>query len=620
MSETDLALESTANPIAENRLETLSRSLEQVREELVASVEAETDPVSSYSDERRPSVENLLNYLTLRRHDIRLLQDELAALGLSSLGRSEAHVLHSIDAVIRALRGLRGLEPLSTVPAGVAFGEGNSRLEQNTDALLGPPRPNRRVRIMVTMPKDAARDYALVRELVARGMDVMRINCAHDVDADWAAMIELLRRAERDVGRPCRALMDLAGPKLRTGAIAPSEPVVRIRPRRDSHGRLTAPARVWLGPAGSPLTPLLEVDAAVPVPETWLASLRPGDTVRFVDAREARRRLKVVGEAGAGRVAEASQSSYVTVGTELQNERTRQKGAVAELPPREEPLVLRKGDLLILTRDQTPGRHPIYDPAGQLLSPASLPCTLHEVFAAVRSGERIWLDDGKIGGVIRSVSPDQIQVEITQAREKGEKLRSDKGINLPDSDLSALPALTLKDLRDLEFVAPNADLIGMSFVHRPEDIETLRERLSAVSSDTKGVVLKIETRRAFEALPGLLLAALRLPVAGVMIARGDLLVECGYERLAEVQEEILWLCEAAHLPVVWATQVLESLAQTGIPSRAEITDAAMGERAECVMLNKGPHILEAVTALDSILRRMQAHQSKKSPRLRRLHF
>ena len=103
-----------------------------------------------------------------------------------------------------------------------------------------------------------------------------------------------------------------------------------------------------------------------------------------------------------------------------------------------------------------------------------------------------------------------------------------------------------------------------------------------------------------------------------MIARGDLAVECGFERLAEVQEEILWVCEAAHMPVIWATQVLETLAKTGLPSRAEITDAAMGERAECVMLNKGPHILDAMRTLDDILRRMQAHQSKKRPLLRAL--
>jgi pyruvate kinase len=133
-------------------------------------------------------------------------------------------------------------------------------------------------------------------------------------------------------------------------------------------------------------------------------------------------------------------------------------------------------------------------------------------------------------------------------------------------------------------------------------------------------VLKIEARQAFERLPNLILAAMRQYPAGVMIARGDLAIECGYERMAEVQEEILWICEAAHMPVIWATQVLESLAKTGQPSRAEISDAAMGGRAECVMLNKGPHIVAAVAALDDILHRMQDHQAKKSSRLRLLHL
>jgi len=105
-----------------------------------------------------------------------------------------------------------------------------------------------------------------------------------------------------------------------------------------------------------------------------------------------------------------------------------------------------------------------------------------------------------------------------------------------------------------------------------------------------------------------------------MIARGDLAVECGYERLAEVQEEILWIAEAAHCPVIWATQVLETLAKEGIPSRAEITDAAMSNRAECVMLNKGPHIVKAVQTLDDILQRMDAHQSKKQSMLRELRL
>lgn len=88
--------------------------------------------------------------------------------------------------------------------------------------------------------------------------------------------------------------------------------------------------------------------------------------------------------------------------------------------------------------------------------------------------------------------------------------------------------------------------------------------------------------------------------------------------MAELQEEILWVCEAAHIPVIWATQVLENLAKEGLPSRSEVTDAAMGVRAECVMLNKGDYIVEAVRCLDNILQRMQFHHHKKKSMLRHL--
>ena len=176
-------------------------------------------------------------------------------------------------------------------------------------------------------------------------------------------------------------------------------------------------------------------------------------------------------------------------------------------------------------------------------------------------------------------------------------LKDHKGINLPDTRLD-LPALTPKDIEDLDVVARHADLVGLSFAQGAGDVRLLRRHLRRLDASALGVVLKIETRRGFEHLPQMLFAALGCPAAGVMIARGDLAVECGFERLAEVQEEILWACEAAHVPVVWATQVLETQARTGQASRAEITDAAMGVRAECVMLNKGPHILDAMRTLD----------------------
>jgi len=230
----------------------------------------------------------------------------------------------------------------------------------------------------------------------------------------------------------------------------------------------------------------------------------------------------------------------------------------------------------------------------------------------------VWFGDGKIGGVISEVGADKVSVSITHARPAGEKLAAEKGVNVPETNLR-LPPLTEADLQLLKFIVEHSDMIGFSFVRKEEDVRLLQKHLSDLGGEHLGIVLKIETRQGFEDLPRLLLAAMRSRAVGVMIARGDLAVECGYQRLAEAQEEILWICEAAHMPVIWATQVLESLAKSGIPLRSEITDAAMGERAECVMLNKGPYIVEAVRSLDDILRRMLSHQDKKRSMLRKLH-
>jgi pyruvate kinase len=593
----------------------LMETVSALRRELLKYEAENADLVLSIHEDNRRSARSLLHYVSLRRHDIRQLQVDLAALGLSSLGRSEAHVLSSVDAVTGWLTG----QPVRESDAPADLHEGHALLKRNTEALFGPRRPNRHVRIMVTMPSAAAHEYALVRSLVASGMDVMRINCAHDGPTQWGGMIERLRRAERDVGRPCRVLMDLGGPKLRTGPIAPGPAVVRWKPDRDAVGKSAAPARVWLTAAESAAPPPVAGAARLFLPEGFLSELSPGDVLAFTDARGKSRQLKIAGEGTGGLWAECSRAARVADGTKVTLERGGQSASVGPLPPADRVLLLRPGDRLLLTRRDQPGRPAVYDSTGRVLAAATVSCTLPEVFSSVRPGERIWFDDGKFAGVIREAGPEQALVEITNARPEGEKLRSDKGVNLPDTTL-ALPSLTPKDIEDLPFVAEHADIVGLSFVQRAADVDDLRVRLADLGAPDKGVVLKIETRAAFENLLELLLAALRLPRAGVMIARGDLLVEIGYERLAEVQEEILWLCEAAHVPVIWATQVLEGLAQKGLPSRAEITDAAMGGRAECVMLNKGPHIVEAVRVLDNILQRMQAHQSKKSSRLRRLHF
>ena len=238
------------------------------------------------------------------------------------------------------------------------------------------------------------------------------------------------------------------------------------------------------------------------------------------------------------------------------------------------------------------------------------------IVKALTPGAQVWIDDGKIGARVVSVTPGRAVLEVVHARDRGERLRAEKGINLPSVDLAIAP-LTAKDLVDLDFVAAHADCVGYSFVQRPADVVRLQRELSRRRPNRPllPVVLKIETSLAVRNLPRLIVAAGgRQPVA-VMIARGDLAVEIGLGRLSEIQEQILWICEAAHVPVVWATQVLERLVKDGAASRGEATDAAMGQRAECVMLNKGPHQVEAIAFLDDVLRRMDRHQHKRSVRL-----
>ena len=291
--------------------------------------------------------------------------------------------------------------------------------------------------------------------------------------------------------------------------------------------------------------------------------------------------------------------------------------SVGDLPGVAAPITLEVGDTLVLTRDPAPGRAAERGAAGQVVAPARIHCTLAAAFEHVRVGNRVWLDDGKIGGLVTGNDGERIEMQVTQVPPAGGRLRAEKGINFPDTELE-LGALTEKDMEDLREAVQFADIVALSFVRSPQDVLALQDRLRELGAGHVGIVLKIENAAAFRNLPRILLASLRTPPVGVMVARGDLAVEVGFERLSEVQEEILWLCEAAHVPVVWATQVLEGLAKGGAPTRAEVSDAVMSSRAECVMLNKGPGIVGTVEFLSDVLERMEEHHDKRMALLRRL--
>jgi pyruvate kinase len=320
--------ESTAQKAKLSQLEKLIKSLSLLISEMLALEASGLIDASELHPDHRASARNLMDYLALRRHDIRHLQSELAALGLSSLGRTEPHVLSSLHAVLSILLKLAGAVPISpTAKAVPQVGLENHLLDRNTEALFGEAPTDRHVRIMVTMPPEAATKYELVRDLLAQGMDCMRINCAHDSPEAWAGMIRNLRRAEKETNKHCKVAMDLAGPKLRTGSIEPGPTVLKYRPQRDTCGRVIAPARIWLTSDSNPEVPPSQADAVVPVPQPWLARLRLRDRLHFSDARGASRSMTISGTEGKSRWANAVRTAYVFQGMKLEVRSPRQRAS-----------------------------------------------------------------------------------------------------------------------------------------------------------------------------------------------------------------------------------------------------------------------------------------------------
>ncbi|BBB89949.1 MAG TPA: pyruvate kinase [Methylomusa anaerophila] len=449
----------------------------------------------------RYSAQNLAYYLSLRRRDLRQLQRALMPWGLSSLGRSEARAITNLESVIASLGYICGREKeIGKKHRGLrAYFRGDWLLGKNSDMILGKRHQHRNVRIMVTLPTEAAQDYNLVRTLLDQGMDVARINCAHDSQRSWEAMIANIRQAEKEIMRPCKILMDLGGPKPRIERLMISDTTTKLYP-------------------GSQL---------------------------FLTK---------------GKFENISEASFI--------------------------------------------------------ASVSIP----QIFDYLRVEDPVLIDDGKIEGKVTILTPDGALVSITNTGANGVSLKPQKGLNFPLTPLELSP-LTETDLQHLDFAVNHADAIGYSFVKEPADIELLQKEIGLRAGNERkslAIVAKIETLQAIQNLPEIIVqGAAKHPLA-IMIARGDLAVELGYRRLAELQEEIMWICEAAHVPVIWATQVLENMVRQGTPSRAEVTDAAMAVRAECVMLNKGPFLPEAIAMLDDIITRMEAHQYKKTSQLRAL--
>jgi pyruvate kinase len=463
-------------------LDTLCR----IETAMVKEAEHHTEVLHKVHDEQKVAAQNLIHYLTLRNLDLRKLQDDLHMMGLSSLASSESHIRSQLQAINILLGKKYSLGEKESCDYSWSIKNRGQKSEQ----IFGEKSNSHLPSLMVTLDGGFSEDYAMMKKLLLKGMNIARINCAHDDVTVWEKMIHLLKKACRKTGKSCKIYMDLAGPKFRTKLIN--------------------------------------------------KGAQKGKTVL-----------------------EEGQTIYLA----YENDR------------------FRKDDVVIHPGEET-------------------------LMASLKKGDRVFIDDGKIKGTVTQLKGQVASVRVTRISNAKKTIKNEKGINFPDTEMD-IPSLTPYDMSCLPFVCHHADIVGYSFVRHASDIENLWSSIKPLTEDPPHLVIKVETAQAVRNLPDILLEGMKQPVLGVMIARGDLAVEIGFERLSEIQEEILWICDAAHVPVIWATQVLETLNKSGLATRSELTDAVLAAQAECVMLNKGSHTLDAMDTLMDIIQRQSFHRSKK---------
>lgn len=478
--------------------------LTELYQQVKAESKTEYEAIDKFIERNdfRESARNLFAYLALRRRDIRSLQADLSSWGLSSLGRLESRTLFTLESVIRRLGNTIGKDMDIEEPESKQSTAGRNRLSQNTQLFFGDAPKERNTRIMVTMPTEASEDKALLRELIESGMNVARINAAHDNEKTWKAMIDNIHELTEELDKKVKILIDIAGPKIRT---------------------------------------------------EWV----------FTKFKKPK---------------------------------------------------VKAGDLVRMTKDYT-NLPPLDDDIK-----VTVGCSIQQIFEQLSIDDPILIDDGSIELEVKEIGESEALLLVKRVRGGSVRIKAEKGLNFPETEFD-IDILTDEDREAIHFAVEHADMIGCSFIRTTDDIEEIQaeiEKSDRLLSDVP-LTLKIETVQAMNNLPEVILkAGSRNPVS-VMIARGDLAVESGYVRLAELQQEILWICEASDTPVIWGTEVMASMLDEGIPSRAEVTDAAEGSRSEYVMLNKGSYMSDTVQMLNDILIKMEEHQYKKTPTLRSLN-
>src|SRR5919198_1071037 len=493
--------------------------------------------ISENEKESKCSCDNLLCYLALREHDLSDLQLKLAEHGLSSLEMLESRVLVSIEQVLKHF----GIAPVSSTSSSglckVKSQSASLMLAKRSELLFGPAGKGRRTHIMVTMDASDIFQYDLIEQLLENGLDIVRINCAHNTKRDWKLIIESIRSAQERlvqrgnrIGHKCMILMDLGGPKIRTGPVELKARPLKISVLEDVHDR---PVRFAEGVLDSEAnqTELVSLEgtpsrsfviAISKIDYGGLGSLKIGQKIIFKDARDERIcTLTVLERISPTKVRVGLEhTAWLKEGTKLEcqtndlisrddggggdggdgEESGRHGGGgdgdtskcsftVGHLKAQPVEIKVEYGNRLRLYRNGNTLGHIGDGSAGK---PAGISCSHSDVLDQVMVGHRVFIDDGKIEGIVRSSNEEYLELEIVSPKGMIAEIKSNKGINFPDSSIR-MSALTPEDIRNLDFVVKYADMVGLSFVHRPEDVYDLHKELSRLNCRDLGIVAKIET-------------------------------------------------------------------------------------------------------------------------------
>ena len=579
--------------------------IESIRPELLTAREKVTPGHPRYQ-----SLLNLKQYLILRSRDRTELQEKLFLMSLSSLGRSYAHVAASIDTLYDQIRSSLFQDEISAEQMALVhhltIGESIALASRNSSVLFGGKESaklsQQTTAVMVTLPSHAADNGGeLIYGLAETGVNVFRINTAHDSPQAWKAMADVIAaiNAGRIDNNKVKIFVDLAGPKIRTGRIRKIDlPVVIGSNKGMKEVHLFAGGTFTTCPETTDARTLRKEPARIAVEKKFFAKLKEDTRLKVIDSNKKKVFITITELHDNYAKGMIEKKAYLDHTAKLY--RKRHQGAVLNVEMQAEPIRLYKNDLLVISELDVEGRAAVCSEEGSVVEPALISSSFRGIVPYVKVGEKVFVDDGKIGLEVIAKDEHSITCKVTHAKAGGTLLKEEKGINFPDTRIKTA-ALTEKDIENALSVIDFVDHLSISFCQSAKDVRDLQKLLADNNRSDIGIIAKIETKQAISKMPEILEQLLGWEKSGVMIARGDLAIEVGFQNMAHIQEALLDICDAAHMPVIWATQVLESQMKNNLPSRAEVTDAAMAGRAECVMLNKGPFATDTISVLIHIL-------------------